>query len=98
MVTVAYRPGLLFQSGAGEIWPRKPPPSLWGAIRQKAKICNIRSAGNLWNKIENLMKINTNVFNCGPGREKQAKILVTTIQIKMNDTRLSYAGMPPANP
>ena len=26
MVTVAYRPGLLFQSGAGEIWPRKPPP------------------------------------------------------------------------
>ena len=38
MVTVAYRPGLLFQSGAGEIWPRKPPPSLWGAIRQKAKI------------------------------------------------------------
>ena len=26
MVTVAYRSGLLFQSGAGEIWPRKPPP------------------------------------------------------------------------
>ena len=45
-------PGCSFNqmAGGGEaLWASKGLGALspWGAIRQKAKICNIRSAGNL---------------------------------------------------
>ena len=89
MVTVAYRPGLLFQSGAGEIWPRKPPP-LSGEQSDKKQKSATSDQRKIIKHLSNLIQFNhQNIIRIiSSDQSKSSKEFMKLLQSKGFNTKI----------